>query len=354
MNNSKYICKDCKYHTDKQSNFKRHIESQKHEKNLAKNTQKKTDFIDPQKPPSDPLKKVTTMTICKYCFVEFSKSCHKIRHEKACSRKIIQEKEYLLKRKDEENIMLKEMIEILQIQATEHNKTFNKAIIKNASNMNKALETMYTSVKINKYLVKGGNKKFVIENCKDPDEINSLVRMEEDEYFRIIAENNNTIKEEDNENFILDLMAYKRRNTLHIIISDFIIKHYGKTDRRKHSLHSTDTARLNFIYAVLDKKIDCIKWINDVNGAEVTKLIINPILEFMVTETEKFKSIHLKIMATTGNQLELKNINDAIDLANYLSPKKTFKKTDNLQKKILSKISTFFDINKIDIKVLEN
>ena len=50
--------------------------------------------------------------------------------------------------------------------------------------------------------------------------------------------------------------------------------------KRKHSLHSTDTAKLNFIYAVLDRK-----QINNVNGAAVIKLIINTILKFNTFKT---------------------------------------------------------------------
>lgn len=361
----KHVCDICNYATDKLFNYKKHCKSKKHLSNLNAHSETPRDSL---KTPKKCLNKQDEIEIesdnnsiidgdavntCQYCYKVFSKACNRSRHEKICTEKkkeffnyelkikeletIIKNKDEIIKAKDEIILSKEKEIEFLKDNITENRKQSDKLI---DMNKNKAPKTTI--------------KQYIVNNCVSPKEIDDLNKLQRDGYWHMFLEHykdkNRLIedKKETNDNYVKDLFCHFERRILHETIAECIIRNYDKGDRQKNSLHSTDVSRLNFIYAKLDKKMKRIKWNNDPKGKEVCKLIVHPFLEFLIKEVNIFKKKQYDLFTDTGDMNFMKKVVECNNLLNYLDPCKDYKRGDNLINKIMSLISSHFDICKID------
>ena len=348
--NQKYKCELCDYSSDRLFSYNRHLKSKKHLSNLNAHI-KSQNAHKMSKVKSDNNDNISTQILCKYCKKEFMKASNKNRHEQTCNKKeflnyelkikelemIIKNKDEIIKAKDEIISSKEKEIEFLKDNITENRKQSDKLI---DMNKNKAPKTTI--------------KQYIVNNCVSPKEIDDLNKLQRDGYWHMFLEHykdkNRLIedKKETNDNYVKDLFCHFERRILHETIAECIIRNYDKGDRQKNSLHSTDVSRLNFIYAKLDKKMKKIKWNNDPKGKEVCKLIVHPFLEFLMKEVNIFKKKQYDLFTDTGDMNFMKKVVECNNLLNYLDPCKDYKRGDNLINKIMSLISSHFDICKID------
>ena len=169
---------------------------------------------------------------------------------------------------------------------TINNSSVNNSSINNSTNNNlMVLNNQYPNAEIltklknyNNIFLKDGVEKIIIE-----DETGNGNDIE----FEIIEDNNDS--------FVRDIIAYKRLNTLHEVLGDFLIENYVKEDKSLQSLHLTDSSRLKFVYTELKKNLttNTIEWKDDPKGVGVTKIIIIPMLEYINSQVSIFTPLKI-------------------------------------------------------------
>ena len=277
---STYKCTNCNYATRDKSNFSKHVSSNKH---IEKVKQRANDTQVIPKGNSNMATRIKHE--CDYCNNECSTASSLARHKKSCSVKtkfennhkeeilrlkninmelefklnesnskfndrikMFDQKDEIIKQKDEIIKQKDETISILKSEVTHL-----KSIVNNTGSIIK------TSVSTMAYVIKNYKDAPVLESVKDY----SAIRYEQD-----------------NTEFVENLIYEHNNNKLHIYISDFIIKTYKKDDPAKQSLWNSDTSRLTYLIReiITNNKVD---WKVDKKGIKTTKFIIEPILEYI-------------------------------------------------------------------------
>ena len=109
---------------------------------------------------------------------------------------------------------------------------------------------------------------YVINNYKDAPVLESLQDYSAIKY------------EQDNTEFIENLIYEHNNNKLYMYIGDFIILTYKKDDPAKQSLWNSDTSRLTYLIREIITNND-VDWKVDKKGIKTTKYIIEPIPEYI-------------------------------------------------------------------------
>lgn len=249
----KFKCNCCKYSTDNQSNFNKHLKTEAHINN-SENVE--TFSCECGKDYS------CKQSLCR----------HRLHYCKNKSKNKSKSKKNQKKRKsndDEPNIfnMKEEMIklvnEVAELKATISNKTIN---VNNGNiNNNNIINNINITVKT------------YVQNYY-PD-APALIEFNEYEQF----ENTNT-----KDKPLINQLAFRyRTNGLSKYLGDFIVKCYKKDDPTQQSVWSSDISRLNYVVKELlggNKS----KWYNDENGEKVKKYIVNPLLAYIYELTKDY------------------------------------------------------------------
>ena len=165
----------------------------------------------------------------------------------------------------------------------------------------------------------------------------------------------NILSEKDNEDFVQNLMAYKRMKTIHNTLGNFIIENYVKKDKSKQSIHLTDSSRMKFIFTTLKDSIkdkinnNEIEWKNDPKGVNITTIIIDPMLKYIACQVRLYqKDLAQKFIDNPGD-VDVNEINEMQalqDLMNMCTKHNKRDKDYELRKQILEYIAPHFQFNK--------
>lgn len=185
---------------------------------------------------------------CMYCNKIFKHKTHLYRHQKyRCKIKDKQEKEAL------------EMAEMkLQIkQLTEANLNNSKTALNNAQTVQKSMSAV----------------NYIMQNFKDAPPIGLLKGKKLDGFIEYNGNTNRSIQE--------IIIHYFEKRKLHQLLGDLLIKEYKKENPENQSVWSSDVSRLTFILMQATKNKNN-KWIVDKNGVDLTKLVIQPMVEKVI------------------------------------------------------------------------
>jgi hypothetical protein len=260
--NSNYQCEKCTYATNIKRDFDKHLLTRKHIKNTKK------------------------IYVCQKCDITFEARTTCYLHRKKCqnnnSNKLdnlddselkikmlsIQhelEKEKLKSEyKDGLIIAEKEKVKFLQNFVKNSNKTTQKAL--------KITDKTISAIK------------YANQHFKNALELSPL------DNFNILDYD---LSNEDGKILLLEFLLYHyRQNSVHTIFGNHIVSHYKKENITEQSMHTTDTARLNYIIRV-SKKEKPVQWFSDKNGVIICDVIIEKLISHYV---ELLKWYHKKIL----------------------------------------------------------
>ena len=167
---------------------------------------------------------------------------------------------------------------------------------------------------------------------------------------------NNKIEQEEskldedtkNDIFVENIFAYIKLKTLHELLGNFLLKLYKKKNIEKQSIHVTDCSRLNFVYAELEKGINKVRWKSDIKGVNITKIIIDPLLEYIEERVSKYQTKLLKRIVKEKGKCRRDGVNMALSdtLMDMLDETNKKNKNFELKNKILNYIAPRLKIDK--------
>ena len=202
-----FKCEACNYETNDNFNYKRHNNSKKHAEKIKQQTNISSSYHK---------NGIENELKCIFCNNTYTNPGNLSRHKITCSEKrrlvdalneqikITEQKEEALKQKDE---IIKQKDETIAIQKLE--------IIHLKSLINNTGTIIKTSVSTMAYVIKNYKEAPPLESIKDY----SLLHYEQT-----------------NAEFVENLIIEHKNNTLHIYVSDFIVKTYKKEDPSQQSL----------------------------------------------------------------------------------------------------------------------
>ena len=250
-----FKCEICSYSARDKCDYNKHLNTKKHKEKVI-DVQKINDMT-PKVISNDSVK-----FICNFCNMKFTKSCNLSRHIKACLKKneliISFEKQELINKLTEQNKLIDQKDEMINVLKSEV--AHLKSIVNNTGSIIK------TSVSTMAYVIKNYKDAPALEPIKDYSAIHY---------------------EQDNTEFVENLIYEYNNNKLYMYISDFIIKTYKKDDPSKQSLWNSDTSRLTYLIReiITSNKVD---WKVDKKGIKTAKFIIEPILEYIDNQVRNY------------------------------------------------------------------
>jgi len=381
----KYNCKICNLETNKLSNYNRHLKSKKHlaktgvSKELAKVSIGLAENANHKS-------EINKKWVCKYCDKSFKHKSSKSRHEKECDKSNFEIENIKLKQELEETkhkltsmfnpsdlvsyinegkIDKDQPIHIHNYNNITNKKTINLTGIKYAKEYYpKAPLLIYQNCETSKKLF--GDEKEQIEDKNnnknnDSDSLELITEEEdvednEDSEDKAIKSFNDMeiedLGEEENIKFVDNVKYYKDRNEMVKIFTNFIIRYYKKENKEEQSLHVIDASRKKFIYTKLEKNLNKIKWVEDINGYNVGRIIINPIINYTIHQVDLYKDrITKKVieLSSNGKIKEISNhstdVNVVIELSKYLRDNK-----EKIKHRVLNNMTPIFHLGDIIVK----
>lgn len=262
----KYCCNFCSYETNLNSNYDRHLLTDKHKSN-----KKKKHIINNN-----------NGYICTNCNIKFMTLQGLHKHEKTCSVKSIEliKNEYDNKIKNLENKIeqlqnkIEQLQNIINILDTENN--YHKILINNVGNIVK------TSVNALSYVVKNYNNAPIIESFSD---------------FELLKTSKNDTLEE-------LVVYYYRINQLDKYIGNIIVQQYKKTNPKEQAIWNTDTSRLAYLVRELINEKP--EWSVDKGGIKVLTYIVTPILNYIKNMLQTYLGIQEKKKVIKMNEINEK------------------------------------------------
>ena len=273
----KYECVFCNYTSYDFGNFSRHKNSKRHQFNEQKCSSTQLLAIISQELIKRNFDENNDGNKCKYCDQTFKHRSSLSKHQKyRCKiKKDIDEEK-------EEFNQMKTQIEQL-----------TKTNLNNSETLKKSISTV----------------NYIMKNYDDAPPVKLL---EGDHLEGFIEYKGNTEKSIEEV-----LIHHYEKKKLAQLLGDLIIKEYKKTDPKQQSVWSSDVARLTFIIKQAIKGTDRrSRWIVDKHGIDLTKLIVNPVVEkvieilreYVQTESEYVQNIHVidfEIEFTVKEKLKL-------------------------------------------------
>jgi len=382
-----FICELCNYSTIRLYNMKLHKKTKKH---LTKITESKGILKESKRILEESILDSSNNKIikCKFCNKTYSTYSNRAKHERICKNKdntIIKLKQELEETKqkltsifnpsdlvsyiNEGKIDKDQPIHIHNniINNNTNKKTINLTGIKYAKEYYpKAPLLIYQNCETSKKLF--GDEKEQIEdknndknNDSDSDSLELITEEEddedeEDEEDKAIKSFNDMeiedLEEEENIKFVDNVKYYKDKNEMVKIFTNFIIRYYKKEKKEEQSLHVIDASRKKFIYTKLEKNLNKIKWVEDINGYNVGRIIINPIINYTIHQVDLYKDrITKKVieLSNTGKIKEISNhstdVNIVIKLSKYLRDNK-----EKIKHCILNNMTPIFHLGDVIVK----
>ena len=278
-----YNCIECKYVTEKKSDFEKHTFTKKHIKNTKK------------------------IYICQKCNVNFQSRSTCYVHRKKCQNNN-KNLENISNSSDMNDINSDIKIKLLEIQKELENEKlkselekerFEKEKIKNEKekikNENEKLliknEYEKKQNKLLKEILKNSNKT-TEKALKITDKTISAIKYA-NEHFKnapILTPIDNynlldyDITNEDDKQLLLETMLYHyRKNSVHKIFGDHIVGIYKKDKLEDQCMHTTDTSRMNYIVKISkNDNENNAKWYTDKNGIVICDVIIEKLINYSV------------------------------------------------------------------------
>lgn len=275
-----FLCKICNYNTDKKQCIEKHIESNKHNKNIKTNTH------------------------CYLCNKNFSNNSNYRKHYKSL---------HLI----ETNIHIKNMtlnqdidiyhniyydanyhkkIDEINIKNNQINQTNSDIIINKIENTGEEIKEEIKEVKIivKKALTKAASLiKYLMENYKS---VPPLKKLKSDQCIKLLQIEYNCDKDKDqdhNKNYNKNIDDYNlekeliydySKNRFIEKISKIILNLVNHDDPNKQQIWNTDFARLHYII-----KISLDKWTEDKCGIKFTDLVIKPFLNSICEKIRNYR-----------------------------------------------------------------
>jgi len=338
---STFKCNTCNYASHDKSNFSKHNNSKKHKEKVQEQqveSRLHLGCIQDKTVNNNSNNNSNNNYLCIFCDKQYSTAGNLAKHKRTCNDKGILENEYKDKNKqlEIEYTMLSNKLQhlqelhdkALQYHKEIHDKDSNTIMMLKSENdhhktlVNNAGSIIKTSVSTMAYVIKNYKDTPVLESIKDYSAIKY---------------------EQDNTEFIENLIYEHNHNKLYVYIGDFIIKTYKKDDPSKQSIWNSDTSRLTYLIReiIAHNKVD---WKIDKKGIKTTKFIIEPILEYIDEQVRNYvqnfeidhkcsaKEAERQMMKLKSGMDILQNIEDNVlseEILKYITPHFYLTKTED-------------------------
>lgn len=316
-----YICSPCGFKTSAKGDYGRHIESNKHKKNIAvQEKQKNNTVLAPTQIPD--LNKIYK---CQYCGIDFSNSSSLSRHKKICIEKTLQLKE----------------IEMLRQWIAEKDKQLESKN-KEIENKDKQLENKDIQLINKDKQLENKDKQIDIQDryMYSITKLNSPKRKKIMNYFGFLCtnypntpalggqESHSGMIKAKTMKFIDVISMYYYDKRLVSFIGEYIIKLYKKEEPKDQSMWSTDVSRLTYIISE-SCKLGGNTWAYDKRGVKIKKIVIDPALKYISDELHVFleknrssdkQNIMKQMMAATDIILSINDGTLSNNISKYIAP----------------------------------
>ena len=273
-----YYCKDCKYHTKKSSNFKKHLASLKHLV-ASKNEDCKNQNCEKFK---------RKIYCCDCCDNIYTSNQSLNNHKKT----IHNNENMIIVKKDAEISELKQELKSKDAQ-------LHKALDVAVENS----KTTGTTMNILKYA------KLHLTDAEP------LEQLEKKDVYEVINYNNPKNTEIKNEQYVKIVIHKFNHGIFADFVGNMILEHYKPKKTKDANLITSDMSRLCFI--IMQKvnkkgKVGQKEWINDKSGKRFTELVLHPLTN-VIKETlveflafKKNKEMTENLLCLMGKCVELK------------------------------------------------
>jgi len=313
---SKYNCDICNIHTNKKTDYSKHIKTKKHLEKVSKHTNESQTYH----------KDIVNKNIykCPFCENTFTRSCNLSRHKKACGAKedIIKEKDNEIK--DNKLIILEKEIKKIQKESKEKENFLKKQFEEEKYNYKnqlatyeKMLSSLSTPQAITNYTY--------ISNAYP----NTPALEGRKSYANLLESTERTLME-------ILTMYYKDKRIISFI-GDYIIKYYKKKEPKDQSMWSSDIARLTYI--ISSCAAQGTSWTYDKKGTQMKKIVIDPALnyirqycyDFCQNNSKKTTSKILEQMLAANEIIQYIDSGKlADDIVKYIAPEFSVKQVDTM------------------------
>lgn len=276
---SKYNCDLCEFHTNRKTEYTRHLSTKKH---LEKIESRSTESI------LNPIKiqhESNNKFVCMHCQNTYSSQSNLSKHMKKCANKVIKEKDDCMKDKE---------IERLQKQ------------VETYENMLKSFTTPQTINYFN----------YICTNYPGAPALKS-----QKSHVNMIE---NTME-------LIDVVTmYYYDDKLISFIGDYVIGLYKKEKPQNQSIWSTDVSRLTYIISECCIKTKENIWSYDKKACKTKELAIAPALKFLRDNLVEFcqenggnseSHVLKQLIAANGTIQMIDNGELAMGIAKYIAPK---------------------------------
>lgn len=369
-----YNCNICEYSTKDSSNWKRHINSKKHENNMDYH-KFSTDLhrFAPTKgakleKKSRKTKSHSNFLICPHCGEGFTRSYTLKRHiEERCeinklktqnkeiqNKSVKQDLQHKIEIRDKEIELKdraidhyeKELVytrQLLQISTEKGNKN-----ISNYNYINKTFPDTDPLKKISyKVFVKNNQIRYINNGDDENENENDTITSESDDKSSYNSRDINRKNKPYNEQVVEDVLYSYEHDILDNYIGGAIVKEYKDPDPSKQAIWITDASRLKYIIRAHDEK-EVPRWLADIQGIKTDKLLIAPIINtlkrLLILYQKKYCTIRKNHKYSYDEQQKIMQTN--ISIANVIGDMDDGKIT----KQVLHYLAKHFTINKKSIE----
>ena len=300
------ICTACNYTTKKQGNYNRHIKSVKHlqkvnavnyNNNLEKTLTEEIQWtpsglpVDYQKENKN---KNKNEYVCEYCNKSISRYNNVKKHLNSCAEK--QKEEHRLKEHIKE---LNAQLELFKTKS-EHYMEENRHYIEEVDHYKE--ETNYYKQMLREAggLVKKSvsSLTYIVDNYNNAPALQTITMDE----IKTLQDNE--------KQFIEDILSSYKHKTLGKYLGCFIIKIYKKNDPNIQSIWNTDDSRLTYLIKELFSNKSS-NWIIDKKGVKTTEYLIDPLLLHIKKLLVSYqKNLVIPDLTLTHNSVEMEFILD--------------------------------------------
>ena len=200
-----------------------------------------------------------------------------------------------------------------------------------------------------------GEEKEQIEDKNNDSDSLEIIAEDEDSEEEIASVDDTEIEDlgkEENIKFVDNVKYYKDRNEMVKIYTNFIIRYYKKEKKEEQSLHVIDASRKKFIYTKLEKNLNKIKWVEDINGYNVGRIIIIPIINYTIHQVDLYQKRLSKKIILLAKQSKVKEVNNhsddlnmSIELSKYLKDNK-----EKIKYAVLNNMTPIFHLGDLIVK----
>lgn len=309
----KYYCKKCKYTSEYLGNFKRHLISKCHKKNLINNGEEiEMDNLEKYK---------IKVYYCEECNEEFTNKTAKSRHKIKCkekqtdfnvdlgdesSNKNYESKDLsrfdklntynILNRSNlseidllkADNRELLNVIKLLQNQVSNLSNVVqsnNIILEKSVSAVEKSASAMERSAAATEKTADVANKSMSLLKYVQLNFPNAppLKKLNKKEAFSMLGYDNPNMSEEENEKYVKLVLANYENKNIAKFFGDLIVNYYEEDDVKDVRFWTSDVARLCFCVMQTIDKEGKTEWIKDKSGTKFTEMVINPMFNALNT-----------------------------------------------------------------------